>query len=157
MALAYTTGPQGLADFSDRVRLIVAEGSYGPNLRVGNRLRARATRARLAGRDSLADALEWSAARFFARAAEGASGPREEMAANDRLADSYLQLGWSNLTEGRGWRFGFGRRSDALAAAEGIAACVIGVAPTRRRAEINTFVEDLERALGRPLAGRCPQ
>ncbi len=157
VVLAYATGPQSLGDFSDRVRLVFGDGGYGLNLRAGDRLRARATRARLAGRDSLADALEWRAARLFSRAAEGGSGPRDEMAANDRLADSYLELGWSQLAEGRGRRFGFGRRSDALRGAEDIAACVVGVAPTRRRAEINTFVEDLERALGRPVAGRCPQ
>ncbi len=156
VVLAYGTAPQSLGDLSDRIQLAVGEGGYGPNLRVGDRLRARASRARLAGRDSLADALEWRAARVFSEAAAAVSGPREELEANDRLADSYLQLGWSYLAAGRGGRFGFGRQSDALRSAEEIAACVVGVAPTRRRAEINTFVEDLERALGRPIAGRCP-
>lgn len=156
VVLAYATGPQSLGDFSDRIQLAVGEGGYGPNLRVGDRLRARASRARLAGWDSLADALEWRAARVFSRAAAAVSGPREELAANDRLADSYLQLGWSYLAAGRGRRFGFGRQSDALRSAEDIAACVVGVAPTRRRAEINTFVEDLERTLDRAIAGRCP-
>ncbi len=157
VVLAYAIGPQSPADFNDRILLAVDKGLYGPGFRVGDRLQVRASRARLVGRDSLADALEWSAARAFFGAAEAAPGPREEMSANDRMADSYLQLGWSYLAEGRGRRFGLGRRSDALRAAEDIGACVVSVAPTRRRVEINTFVEDLEKALGRPMAGRCPQ
>lgn len=157
VVVAYAVGPQSPADFGDRLRLLVVERQYGPSFRVGDRLQVRAARARLVGRDSLADALEWGAARAFSRAAEAGPEPREEMSANDRMADSYLQLGWSYLAEGRGRRFGLGRRTDALRAAEDIGACLVGVAPTRRRVEINTFVEELEKALGRPMAGRCPR
>jgi hypothetical protein len=78
------------------------------------------------------------------------------MLANDRAADVYLQLGWKYLEQGRGGAFGFGRRPATLAAAEWAASCVVGIAPTRRRAEINAFIAELEDILDRPPAGVCP-
>ncbi len=156
MVLAYATGAQSPGDFLDRLRLLAGAEAYRPNLRVGERLQARASRARATGRDSQAEVLEWEAAKAFIRAAAAAPGPREEMIANDGAVARYLELGWGYLARGRGRRFGLGRSADALRAAENVAACVVGVAPTRRRAEINAFIEELEEVLERALAGRCP-
>ena len=157
VATAYGMKPQSPRDLLDRVQLAFGSGTYGPNLRVGERWLARALRADAAGADSLADEFRWRATRPLARAVAGASGPREEIAANDRLADVYLDLGWRRLERGRGRMLGLGRRWDSLAAAEQLAACIVGLAPTQRRSEINAFVTELEKALDRPAAGRCPE
>jgi hypothetical protein len=79
------------------------------------------------------------------------------MAANDGLADTYLELGWRYLARGRGGRFGLGRHPETLEMAERVAACVVGIAPTRRRVQIDAFVQELEGVLDRPFAGRCPE
>lgn len=155
--LAYVVEPQSPRDFGDRLVLALDREAYGPNMRRGARLYERAARALEIGADSLGEHLLRRSTRAYARASAGAPGPREQMAANDGLADSYLELGWRHLARGRGWRFGLGRRPESLAAAERMAACVVGIAPTRRRAEINEYVEELEAVLERPLAGRCPE
>ena len=157
VVLAYVLRPQGPREFIDQIVLAVDRDAYGPGLRNGERLLQRAKRAEAASMDSVAESLAWSAADAFRRAATAAVGPREELAANDRLADTYLSLGLGYLQRGRGGRFGIGRRSELVQAAENVAACVVGVAPTQRRAEVNAFIEELERALERPAAGRCPQ
>ncbi len=157
VAVIYAVQPQSPSDLFDRITLLADREAFGPLLRHGERTRLRAERAEAAGEDSLAVALRWEAARTFERAGVFAPGPREEMAANDDLADTYLALGWRYLERGRGGRFGIGRRRDALEAAEHVAACVVGVAPTRRRSEINAFVQALEDVLDRPPAGRCPR
>jgi len=157
VGLAYALEAQGPGDFFDRVALVIDDGAYGPNLQHGERLFSRGSRARALGADSVAEGLAWQAARAFERAAAGAAGPREELAANDRLADVYLDLGVRHLDRGRGGRFGIGREVEELRAAEDIAACVAGVAPTQRRAAVNAFLVELEAELERPLAGRCPR
>ncbi len=106
VGLAYALKPQSPADFFDRLRLAIDEGAYGPNLRSGERLFGRAARAEAVGLDSIADSLLWGAADAFDIAATSAAGPREELAANDRLADTYLDLGVRHLARGRGGRFG---------------------------------------------------
>lgn len=157
VALAYVTRPQGPRDLVDHVLVALDDGAYAPRLRLGEGLVRRASRAEAAGADSLADALRWRAGRSFARAANGAQGePRRRMLANDRAADVYLQLGWKYLEQGRGRAFGLGRRPTTLAAAERVASCVVGIAPTRRRAQINAFISELEDVLDRPITGGCP-
>lgn len=156
VAAAYVMEPQSPRDFADRLTLAVGGDAYGPNLRSGSRLYARAVRARAAGADSLADAYLWRAAAVYTRASEAAPGPRETMVANDGLSAAYLDLGWRYLERGRGGVFGLGRQPEALAAAERVASCLAGVAPTRRRAQINTFLVELEETLERPVSGRCP-
>ncbi len=156
VVLAYVTEPQTPRDFLDRLALLVDEGAYGPNLRSGKLARSRATRARNVGSDSAAEELEWLAARAYTRAAGSAPGSREELAANDGLADAYLVLGHGYLARGRGGLLGVGRDEEELAVAENIGACVVGLAPTRRRGELNTFLEELEKELERPVSGRCP-
>ena len=156
VAAAYVLEPQSPSDFGDRLALAVDREAHGPNLRDGERLYARAGRALEIGADSLAEQLLRRSVRAYARASAGAPGPREEMAANDGLADTYLELGWRQLARGRGGRFGLGRRPEALEAAERVGACVVGIAPTRRRTRINEYVEELEAVLERPLAGGCP-
>jgi hypothetical protein len=157
VAASYAVEPQSPRDLLDRLTLLVDREAYGPLLRQAERARLRAERAEAAGEDSLAATLRWEAARTFERASAVAPGPREEMAANDRVADAYLALGWRYLERGRGGRFGIGRRREALEAAERTAACVVGVAPTQRRSEINAFVQVLEDVLDRPLSGSCPR
>ena len=153
----YVTRPQRPRELIDQVLLTLNDDAYGPSLRLGEGLVRRASRADAAGADSMADALLWRAGRSFARAANGArDDPRRRMRANDRAADVYLQLGWKYLEEGRGGAFGFGRRPATLAAAERAASCVVGLAPTRRRAQINALIAELEDILDRPTAGVCP-
>jgi hypothetical protein len=154
---AYAFEPQSPADALDRVTLSMDEGAYGPNLRVGERYFARAARAESVGADSIAESLIWKAAEAFERAAASAAGPRAELAANNRLADVYLDLGVRHLARGRGGRFGIGRETEELRAAENIAACVVGVAPTQRRAAVNAFLVELEEELERAAEGRCPR
>jgi hypothetical protein len=154
---AYGIKPQSPQDFLDRVQLAVGIAGYRPNLRIGERWQARSLRADAAGADSLAEAFRWRATRSLARAAVAAPGAKEELTANDRLAAVYLDLGWRYLERGRGRRFGLGRRRDALEAAERVAGCVAGLAPTQLRSEINAFIVQLEKALDRPAAGRCPE
>jgi hypothetical protein len=156
VAMLYATQPQSPADFADRLTVLAGGDAFSPSMRSGERLLVRASRAEAVGADSLGEEFGWRAARAFARASAAAPGPRQEMEANDRLAGVYLRLGWRYLDRGRGGVFGVGGDTDALASAEGLAACVVGVAPTRRRAEVNTFVADLEEVLDRPLAGECP-
>jgi len=107
--------------------------------------------------DSIAESLLWGAAGAFERAAASAAGPREELEANDRLADAYLGLAVRHLARGRGGRFGVGRETEELRAAEDIAACVVGVAPTQRRAAVNAFIVELEEELERTAEGKCPR
>lgn len=154
---AYVVEPQSPRDFGDRVALFIDREAFGPNLRDAARLYARAGRALEIGADSLADHLLRRSVRAYARASAGAPGPREEMVANDGLADTYLELGWRNVARGRGGRFGFGRRPESLEAAERVAACVVGIAPTRRRSQINEYIVELEAVLERPVAGRCAE
>jgi len=156
VALVYALRPQRPADLAYRVVLALDADAYGPNLRLGEGYLERAQKVGLAGADSLAESLTWRAARVFQRAAAGASTPRLRLAANDRAADAYLSLGRGYLERGRGRAFGLGRRPAALMAAEQVAACAAGIAPTRRRSQINAFVEELEAVLERPIAGRCP-
>jgi hypothetical protein len=156
VVVVYAVGPQGPRDFIDRVALSMDENAYQPNLRTGERLWAGALRAEAEGADSLADALELQAARAFERAAVSAPGPREEMLANDRAADAYLALGRRQLERGRGPGLR-GRHAGALGAAERAAVCLVGLAPTRRRGQINAFVVELEQVLERPLSGSCPR
>jgi hypothetical protein len=157
VAAAYVVEPQSPKDFADHLTLAVDGGAFGPNLREGERLYARAGRALEAGADSVAEHLLRRSLRAYGRASAGAPGPREELAANDGLADTYLELGWRQLARGRGGRFGLGRRPESLESAERGAMCVVGIAPTRRRAQINEYVEELEAVLERPIAGRCPE
>ncbi len=157
VAAAYVVEPQSPRDFGDRLVLAVDGEAFGPNLRDAERLYGRAGRALEIGADSLADYLLRRSQRAYARASAGAPGPREEMAANDGVSDTYLELGWRHLARGRGGRFGFGRSLEALNSAERVGACVVGIAPTRRRAQINEYVEELEAVLERPIAGRCPE
>jgi hypothetical protein len=157
VAAAYVVEPQSPSDFGDRLVLVVDAHAFGPNLRHGERLYARAGRALEIGADSLADDLLRRSLRAYARAGAGAPGPREEMAANDGLADTYLELGWRHLARGRGGRFGLGQRPESLESAERVGTCVVGIAPTRRRVQINEYVEELEAVLERPIAGRCPE
>jgi len=157
VVLAYVFHPQGPREFLDQFALAVNKDAYGPGLRNGERFLVRAKRAEAASMDSVAESLAWKAAKAFRRAAEVAAGPREELAANDRLADTYLGMGRGYLERGRGGRFGIGRRSEEVQRAEDVAACVVGIAPTQRRAEVNAFIEELERVLERPAAGRCPR
>jgi hypothetical protein len=157
VAAAYVVEPQSPRDFGDRVALAVDGQAFGPNLRQGERLYARAGRALEIGADSLADDLLRRSRRAYGRASAGAPGPREEMTANDGLADTYLELGWRHLARGRGGRFGLGRRDESLESAERVGACVAGIAPTRRRVQINEYIEELEAVLERPMAGRCPE
>lgn len=154
--LIYSLDPQGPRDLVDRVSLAVHPDAYGPNVRLAESRLGRADRARLAGADSLAEALAWKAAEAFRRAAAGAETPRRRLAANDRAADTYLELGRAYLERGRGGVFGLGRRPVALARAERVAACVVGMAPTQRRVQIDAFVQEIETVLERPIAGRCP-
>ncbi|UCC82461.1 MAG: hypothetical protein JSW46_15995 [Gemmatimonadota bacterium] len=157
VATAYVVEPQSPRDFVDRLVLVVEAQAFGPNLRHGERLYARAGRALEIGADSLADDLLRRSQRAYGRASASAPGPREELAANDGLADTYLELGWRYLARGRGGRFGLGRRPESLDSAERVGTCVVGIAPTRRRAQINEYIEELEAVLERPIAGRCPE
>lgn len=157
VAVVYATGPQGPRDALDRVALALDESAYGPNLRAGERLMARALEAEAAGADTLADGLELRAARAFRRASAAAPGPREEMLANDRSADAYLAMGRRHLERGRGSGFGVGRHAGELGAAERAALCLVGLSPTRRRSQINAFAQELEAVLDRSLAGSCPR
>jgi len=156
VGLTYAFEPQSPADALDRLVLSIDESAHSPNLRIGERLFGRAARAEAVGLDSIAESFVWEAAGAFERAATGAGGPREELAANDRLADAYLDLGVRHLARGRGGRFGIGREAEDLRAAEDIAACVVGVAPTQRRAAVNGFLVELEEELERAADGRCP-
>jgi hypothetical protein len=157
VAVVYAVEPQGPRDALDRAALALDENAYGPNLRAGERLMARALEAEAAAADTLADGLELRAARAFGRASAAAPGPREEMLANDRAADAYLAMGRRHLERGRGSGYGIGRHAGELGAAERAALCLVGLSPTRRRSQINAFVEELEAVLDRPLAGSCPQ
>jgi hypothetical protein len=157
VVLMYVTAPQSPRDLLDQLSLLVDEDAYGPNLGRGERLLERAGQAETAEMDSVAEGFEWKAADAFARASAGAAGPREEMAANDRLVDVYLELGRRHLERGRGGRLGIGRHPEELGLAEDVAACVVGVAPTGRRADVNAYLEVLESVLERPLEGRCPR
>ncbi|MGD2218218.1 MAG: hypothetical protein PVJ64_15780 [Gemmatimonadales bacterium] len=157
VAAAYVVEPQSPRHFGDRLVLAVDGDAFGPNLREGARLYARAGRALEIGADSLAEHLLRRSLRGYGRASAAARGPREEMAANDGLADAYLELGWRHLARGRGGRFGLGRRRESLESAERVGTCVVGIAPTRRRVQINEYVEELETVLDRPIAGRCPE
>ncbi len=154
--LAYGTQPQNPRDFLDRLTLLVDSEVYGANLRRGESLHLRAARARAARADSAAEALEWEAARSYARAAASAAESSEELAANDGLADALLVLGHEYLARGRGGLFGMGRDRDELRVAEDIAACFVALSPTRRRKELNEFLQRLEEELERSVAGRCP-
>jgi hypothetical protein len=154
--LVYGTQPQSPRDFLDRLTLLVDSEAYGANLRSGESLHLRAARARAARADSTAEALEWEAARAYARAAASASGPAEELSANDGLAGALLVLGHDYLARARGGLFGLGRDRDELSVAEDIAACFVALSPTRRRNELNAFLQQLEEELERPVAGRCP-
>jgi hypothetical protein len=156
VVLTYVVEPQTPRDFLDRLALLVDGDAYGPNLRGGELARSRAARARSAGSDSVAEGFEWEAARAYTRAAGSAPGSREELAANDGLADVYLALGHSYLARGRGGLLGVGRDEEELAVAESIGACAVGLAPTRRRGQLNAFLEELEEELERPVSGRCP-
>ncbi|MGD8699876.1 MAG: hypothetical protein PVJ43_11330 [Gemmatimonadales bacterium] len=153
---AYATQPQSPRDFLDRLTLLVNREAYGASLRTGESLHRQATRARAARADSLAEVLEWEAARAYARAAASAGESSRELAANDGLADALLILGDDYLARGQGRLFGLGRDRDDLRVAEDIGACFVGLAPTRRRKELDAFLERLEEELERPLAGRCP-
>lgn len=156
VSVVFVTQPQSARDLLDRAMLgLLPEEGYGASMRTGERLLQRALRLEAAGADSLAEALEWEAATAFRGASEVARGPRAEMAANDRLAETYLGLGWRYLERGRGRVFGLGRREAELRAAERVAACVVGIAPTRKRAEINAFVGELEEVLDRSIEGGC--
>jgi len=75
VAAAYVLEPQSPRDFTDRLTLAVDGDAYGPNLRSGSRLYARATRARAAGADSLADAYLWRVVTAYTRASQAAPGP----------------------------------------------------------------------------------
>lgn len=156
VVLVYVTQPQSPRDLADRLALMLDPEAYAANLRKGESLHLRAVRALTAGADSTAETLEWGAARAFATAAAAAAGPGEELAANDRLADVLLALGHDYLARGRGGLFGWGQDRDVLATAEGIAACAVTLSPTRRRRELDAFVQQLEEELERPIAGRCP-
>lgn len=156
VCVVFVTQPQSPRDLLDRTMLsLVPEQGYGASMRTGERLLQRALRLEAAGVDSIPEALEWEAADAFRHASEVARGPRAGMAANDRLAETYLGLGWRYLERGRGGVFGFGRRDDQLEAAERLGACVVGIAPTRKRAEINAFVQELESALDRSVERGC--
>lgn len=157
VSLIYTMKPQSPVDFTDRLVLQFNIDAYGPNLRAGQRLQRRADRAASMGADSLAESLEWRAAHAFARSGAGAPGPNEARIANDRAADVYLTLGREYLSQGRGVVLGYGRRVDRLLIAERAAVCAAALNPTERRGEINAFVAEVEDALERPPAGRCPQ
>ncbi|MGD8866866.1 MAG: hypothetical protein PVI01_04535 [Gemmatimonadales bacterium] len=156
VVLVYVTQPQSPTDLADRLVLMLDSEAYGANLRRGESLHLRAARARGAGVDSTAEASEWGAARAFAAAAAAAAGPSEELAANDGLADVLLVLGHDYLARGRGGLFGWGQDRDVLAMAESVAACAVTLSPTRRRRELDAFVQQLEEELERPIAGRCP-
>lgn len=156
VGLIYAVEPQSPRNFLDRLILLVDADAYGANRRGGELLRLHAERARSAGADSLALAIEWAAARAYARAAASAADPRQELSANDGLADVYLHLGHVYLARGRGGPLGLGRDAGELSVAENIAACVVSLAPTRRRGELNAYLEQLEEVLKRPAAGRCP-
>jgi hypothetical protein len=154
-AVVYLVEPQSPRDLLDRVLLRFDVGEYGASLRVGERTLGRAWSAWEADADALGGALEWDAARWFSRASAAAPGPREQMLANDRLADVYLEIGRRELERGKGGVLGFGRHAGALREAERAASCLLGIAPTRRRGQINGLVEALESELERPLAGGC--
>jgi len=154
--LVYATQPQSPRDVLDRLTLLVDAEAYGANLRIGESLHSQAARARAARTDGRAEALEWEAARAYARAAASASGPAEELAGNDGLADALLVLGHEYLQRGRGGPFGLGRDRAELRVAEDIAACFVALSPTRRRKELNAFVEQMEEELERTVQGRCP-
>ncbi len=156
VAVVYAVEPLGPRDMLDRVALMLDEAAYGPNLRVGERRLKAALRAEDAGQEVRADSLQVAAAQAFVRAAEAAPDPRQEMLANDRAADAYLLLGRRHLARGRGNRFGLGVHAGALGVAERAAACMVGLAPTRRRGQINAFLVELEAALERPLEASCP-
>jgi hypothetical protein len=157
VTVTFALQPHGAGDFRDRLILLIDGDAYGANLRQGRLLQSRAARARTVGADSLAEVLEWGAVRAFRRAAGAAAGPRDELAANDALAELYLALGWRYLASGRGGRFGIGRDAEKLEAAADIAACAAGLNPTRRRGELNAFLEGVEEVLERPASGRCPR
>ena len=154
--LVYATQPQSPREFLDRLTLLVDAEAYGANLRIGESLHSQAARARAARTDGWAEALEWEAARAYARAAASASSPGEELAANDGLADALLVLGHEYLQRGRGGLFGLGRDRAELRVAEDVAACIVALSPTRRRKELNAFLEQMEEELGRAVQGRCP-
>jgi hypothetical protein len=154
--LVYATQPQSPRDFLDRLTLLVDSEAYGPNVRSGESLHSRAVRARAVRADSMAEALEWEAVRAYGRAAASAPGPAEELAANDGLADALLILGREYLVRGRGGPFGLGRDRAELRVAEDIATCFVALSPTRRRKELDAFVQQLEEELERTVAGRCP-
>lgn len=154
--VVFVTQPQSAQELLDRALLgLLPEQGYSASMRTGERLLERALRLEGAGVDSVAEALEWEASDAFRRASMVARGPRAQMAANDRLAETYLGLGWRYLERGRGRAFGLGRREEDLSAAERVAACVVGIAPTRKRGEINAFIEELEEVLDRSMEREC--
>lgn len=156
VVLIYFTQPQSPRDLVDRITLLLDSDAYGANLRSAESLHLRASRARAARADSVAEALEWEAIRAFAIAASAAAGPGEELVANDGLAMGLLILGHEYLRRGRGGLMGLGRDREELRMAEDVAACAVVLSPTRRRRELDVFVEQLEEELERPIAGRCP-
>jgi hypothetical protein len=157
VALAYVHQAQSARDLIDQTLLVVAPRNYGANVRMAERYLARAEVEERTGVDEDAERLFWAAAHGFARAAGEAPGPRQAVAANDRAARLYLALGRDHLARGRGRVFGLGRRPEALALAERAAACVVGLAPTGLRREIDAFVSEVEEVLDRRVAASCPR
>ena len=155
VGLAYRTQPQSPADLADRVFLIAFPDAYGPNFRLADRQLRQADRLAALERLQQAESLRWQAARRFARAGDSGLGAEAAMEANDRAANAFLALGWAYLRAGRGGALGIGGDRAQLANAEKSAACVVGLAPTRARADINAFVEELEKVLERAPSGIC--
>lgn len=157
VALAYAYQPSSPLDLLDRTVLLLNGDAFGPTVRVAERSERSARLADREGSEELADSLFWTAAHHFARAGSRASGPQDAIRAHDRAARLYLELGYENLSRGRGRILGIGRRPEALKRAELAAACVRGLAPTSARADIDRFVEEVESVLERPVAARCPR
>lgn len=155
VALAYRTQPQSPADLVDRAVLIAFPAAYGANYRLAARQLRQADRMAGLEMRQQAESLRWQAARRFARAGDSAPGAEAAIQANDRAASVFLALGWAYLRAGRGGALGIGGDRAQLAKAEESAACVVGLAPTRARPDINVFVEELEKALERPPVGSC--
>ncbi len=155
VGLAFRTQPQSPADLADRVVLIAFPDAHGPNYRIAERQLRQADRLAALERLQQAESLRWQAARRFARAGDSGLGAEAAMEANDRAANAFLALGWAYLRAGRGGALGIGGDRAQLANAEKSAACVVGLAPTRARADINAFVEELEKVLERAPSGIC--
>lgn len=156
VVLVYAWQPRSPGELGDRMILFFDPEAYGASLRTAVRDLESGRRAEARGDEERADSLYWRAAHRFRRTAEFAPGPRAEGAANDRAARIYLRLGREYLGRGEGRLFGFGRDRDAMERAERAAACMVGLAPTRMRATIDRFIQELESALERPLAAECP-